>query len=57
MHSIVYDDKVLLTLQTSPLIGYDTLEDWAAAYASESGLDREMDYNPELLEVVVGENK
>lgn len=50
---IMYDGKPLISCSADSF--GDTLgtpEEWADLYAAESGLDREMDYDPALLEVV-----
>ena len=51
-YEIRYNGTLLLEKAPAEFIDkfYGSPENWAQAYASESGLDRELDYNEELLE-------
>lgn len=52
MYTITYDGRKLISLDRESVNWmYKSPEDWMYAYASESGLDRELDYDIEALNV------
>lgn len=52
MYTITYYGKKLISCDKELVDSmYQSPEDWMYAYASESGLDRELDYDIEALNV------
>ena len=52
MYTITYHGKRLISLDKESVDWmYNSPENWMYAYASESGLDRELDYDIEALNV------